>query len=526
MTQQCAPSLQDNDDGTSPSSSNKSTTLSALWHGLGLFGESYLLFSVGTLRPIWETLYPSCFDEYDNSQCKHAYLSYKSITYSVVLGVMIGMVVLGVLANDIGRRRGSIITATFMALGSIMLTLSSIFLSSMPSILFPVMSISLFIFGFGVGGEYPLSASSASERSMIAMKERQKSESDRMKRLLQMSSVGGTNNESLNGNNNNQVRDDPCPTPRRDNRDIRMPSWQTLGSSSKTPKVNNIHTNSLSIKTEQLTPVTESYYSGGQGDIPLSPTNITKETNNSLSSYNIGLRTRGREVLLVFSMQGLGIFANSLILTFLLLITKNKNGLYQQDGDDANDYYNDASYYYDQTTLLNIWRVTYAIGAAILTYVLVTRISHLTESEVWIRDKEQREKERLERCQRESGVGFRPPQQQEMVPPYEKQTRKDTKNGDWKNDKDQQEAVISLTMSSITMRSEFDHLGSTNLDGCRMIPAVMMTDTNEENENTHDKLKLSSETRLLLRHYGVRLFGTSMTWLLWVRVVKTRTGLD
>ena len=59
-----------------------------------------------------------------------------------------------------------------------------------------------------------------------------------------------------------------------------------------------------------------------------------------------------------------------------------------------------------------------------------------------------------------------------------------------------------------------------------MIPAVTITDTNEENEITHDKLKLSSETRLLLRHYGVRLFGTSMTWLLWVRVVKTWTGLD
>ena len=221
-------------------------------------------------------------------------------------------------------------------------------------------------------------------------------------------------------------------------------------------------------------------------------------------------------------MQGLGIFANSLILTFLLLVTKNKNGQYQQDGDDANDYYNDASYYYDQTTLLNIWRVTYAIGAAILTYVLVTRISHLTESEVWIRDKEQREEERLERCHRESGVGFRPPQQQEMMGQDGKQMRKDTKNDRRKNSKEQQEAVISPTMSSITMRSEFDHLGSTNLDGCRMIPAVMMTDTNEEKEITPYKLKLSSETRLLLRHYGVRLFGTSMTWLLWVRVVKTQ----
>jgi len=91
------------------------TTSTSLWHGLGLFGESYLLFSIGTLRPLWEMLYPSCFDEYDNSTCPRPYLSYKSITYSVVLGVMVGMIVLGVLANSMGRRRGSIVTASLMA---------------------------------------------------------------------------------------------------------------------------------------------------------------------------------------------------------------------------------------------------------------------------------------------------------------------------------------------------------------------------------------------------------------------------
>ncbi len=40
-----------------PASSSSSSSPSALWHGLGLFGESYLLFSVGTLRPMWSKLY-------------------------------------------------------------------------------------------------------------------------------------------------------------------------------------------------------------------------------------------------------------------------------------------------------------------------------------------------------------------------------------------------------------------------------------------------------------------------------------
>jgi len=76
-----------------------------------------------------------------------------------------------------------------------------------------------------------------------------------------------------------------------------------------------------------------------------------------------------------------------------------------------------------------------------------------------------------------------------------------------------QEPVISPTMSSITMKSEFDLLGSTNLDGCRMMPAVLADNADEEDRD-HRKQQ-SSEVMLLLRHYGVRLFGTSATWLLW-----------
>ena len=529
---------QNDESGGNPSSpSSSSHTLTALWHGLGLFGESYLLFSVGTLRPFWETLYPSCFDVNDKSECAHPYLSYKSITYSVVLGVMFGMVVLGILANSIGRRKGSIITASLMAFGSMLLTLSSMFLSSMPSVLFPAMSCSLFIFGIGVGGEYPLSASSASERAMLGMKKRQLHDleySNKMKRLLLM------NSNSEDGNNAKNESNPSCSTPihgnrKKDNNDATArekqtsllqgqtitPPWQTLDVK-KPNSFNNSNNNKLTIHTSsRLTPVTESYYSGGPPDVPLSPTNITKDTNNSLSSYNTSLRTRGREVLLVFSMQGLGIFANSLILTFLLLVTRNKNnniGGDDNDNDAQDDNNNNVNTYYDHSTLLNIWRITYATGAAILIYVLVSRIAHLTESEVWSQDQKKRQEERLEKHQREAGVGFKPPQQQQQhVGPYEMKLKKDDAKENEEKDKQQEEAVISPTMSSLTMRSEFEMLGSTNIDGCRIVPAVMMGYDDDGDETLNGKKRLSSETMLLLRHYGVRLFGTSMSWLLWVR---------
>lgn len=116
-------------------------------------------------------------------------------------------------------------------------------------------------------------------------------------------------------------------------------SWQTLGKTTKSQSQNNDE----SLKTTNY----QYYEEGGQGaGIPLSPTNTTKDTHNSLATYNASLHTRGQEVLLVFSMQGVGIFVNSLVLTFLLAVTRKKN-----DGDQEAD--DEDRYYYSDTTLLN-----------------------------------------------------------------------------------------------------------------------------------------------------------------------------
>lgn len=297
---------------------------SPIWHGLGLFGESYLLFSVGTLRPLWEALYPSCFDADDVSECHPPYLSYKSMTYSVVLGVMVGMVVVGALASRIGRRRGSILTAALMASGSVCLALCSALLSSRPSTLFPAMSLSLFVFGFGVGGEYPMSASSASERAMVEMKKRQRNEGSggrirsRMKRLLSSSS---------------SQHPGECPTPQHANLSAKrgkgkkalgepggddkrqsLLSVDTIATSAATHNKSNNNKGSGSAVVNPWQTLDSRSEDGSYfGDVPLSPTDVTKETANSLATANARLRSRGREVLLVFSMQGVGIFANSMV---------------------------------------------------------------------------------------------------------------------------------------------------------------------------------------------------------------------
>jgi MFS family permease len=157
--------------------SSATLTLSALfskwlgecaWPGMGLFSESYLLFSVGTLKPIWEQLFPNCFN---GEECAPRVLH--SLTYSVVMGVIVGMILVGCRANKTGRRNGSIFTASLMTVGAMGLCWSSFMLVQHVENMYKCMSVSLFIFGMGVGGEYPLSAASASEKAMQKLRESQ-----------------------------------------------------------------------------------------------------------------------------------------------------------------------------------------------------------------------------------------------------------------------------------------------------------------------------------------------------------------
>jgi hypothetical protein len=160
---------------TSPIHNNNLWTES-IWPGLGLFGESYLLFSVGTLGPLWQRLFPT-LEETSSSQLAH-------ITYAPVCGVIMGMLLVGCMGgvnNNTNhnrnislwssRRWGSIGTATFMVLGATGLVLTSFtFTNENVHVQYFVtaLAISLFVFGIGIGGEYPLAASVASEKAMIA----------------------------------------------------------------------------------------------------------------------------------------------------------------------------------------------------------------------------------------------------------------------------------------------------------------------------------------------------------------------
>jgi MFS family permease len=281
----------------------------SVWPGLGLLGESYMLFSIGILRPIWDIVFPDCFVK--QNSCTETMIH--SLTYSIIFGVILGMICIGYASNSLGRRRGSITTASLMCIGSWSLTLLS-YLASKPefsdsiSSLFWCISISFFVFGVGVGGEYPLSASSASEKAIEDLHARVALEKGEKKKAGIKSRIS------------NLLRDDTHP------------SFTTA-----------------STKNDR-----EAHHVSGPSEVQKSH--------------------RGRRVQLVFSMQGVGIFLNCLVITGLLALLGKP---------DENNEYNPVA-------LLFVWQVSYCIGSLILSFVLISRIMLLTESKVWINVKRER----------------------------------------------------------------------------------------------------------------------------------------
>jgi MFS family permease len=292
----------------------------AVWPGLGLFGESYMLFSIGILTPIWQRLFPNCF--LYHTVCSPRLLH--SLSLSVVFGIISGMLFFGLLANCafMGRRRGSIATALFMSCGALGLTVASFVLvdngnthdgdddddddgssnnsNSREQLLVIVMSMCLFMFGLGVGGEYPLAAASASEKAMEQLQQR--------KQLEERESV-------------KQQQDQ------------------------------------------------------GQG-----------QTCKSVVVMMMPDHSRGRKVQLVFAMQGMGIFCNSLLMTLLLLVFRDSSTNNDPDENVVNSI---------TSSLIFIWRITYSLGTLVLLGVLLSRCWFLQESSVW-QEQQQQQAEALQ----------------------------------------------------------------------------------------------------------------------------------
>lgn len=169
--------------------------------GIGMFVEAYMIITTGQVKTIWYAQYPECWKPHAKQVCPNniaccglfpntpfdnstgtpvcvpqepefctAEGTYPedvlcddglthSISYVEFAGIMVGMVTFGKIADWIGRVHAGILTSLFMLVGTGFMAFYSN--PNSVSTIFLVFSITYFVFGWGVGGEYPLTAMSA-----------------------------------------------------------------------------------------------------------------------------------------------------------------------------------------------------------------------------------------------------------------------------------------------------------------------------------------------------------------------------
>ena len=133
--------------------------------GAGLLLEGYVLFSIGNLTPLFSGsgAFPSCWKEY--TDCDKNWVA--AVAYLEIVGIICGQVLVGVLGDWLGRRWGLIQDAVIMFIGLLMLTAAwGVTLNGWVI----CYALSLWFYSIGVGGEYPMTATSGMENAVGAGK--------------------------------------------------------------------------------------------------------------------------------------------------------------------------------------------------------------------------------------------------------------------------------------------------------------------------------------------------------------------
>jgi MFS family permease len=166
---------------------------------MGMFCEAYFIFSVGNIKPLIQEEYASCFKSPYHSTLPHAgpacsFNLANAPDYSQIIGITLGMCLLGFIGDMIGRKWGSVTTVCIMLVGAILL----INVDAPNAKGFAVFYlIAQFVFGFGVGGEYPMAAGSAAERAEAGGKEKAKHRGREVVLTFSMQGVGNFTNTAV-----------------------------------------------------------------------------------------------------------------------------------------------------------------------------------------------------------------------------------------------------------------------------------------------------------------------------------------
>jgi hypothetical protein len=180
--------------------------------GVGMFVEAYIIITTGQVKTVWHAAYPTCWeptkDQHcpdnirccglfpntpvdddggtcavdtgnqftctadgtyrEGAVCKESVIA--SISYTEFACIMVGMVAFGVLGDAIGRNSAGILTSILMFAGVTVMAFVDTVQDDLQR-MFLIWAVFFGVFGLGVGGEYPLSASNAAERDYQAVEE-------------------------------------------------------------------------------------------------------------------------------------------------------------------------------------------------------------------------------------------------------------------------------------------------------------------------------------------------------------------
>ncbi|KAK6526609.1 hypothetical protein TWF694_005191 [Orbilia ellipsospora] len=124
--------------------------------GAGLGLEGYVLFSIGNIKPLFQAVWKECWST--GKVCNAKWVA--SIEYLEVAGIMVGQILVGIQGDWVGRKWGLVQDALIMFWGLVLLTAS--WGTSLNGWVI-CYAWCLFIYGIGVGGEYPMTATSSME---------------------------------------------------------------------------------------------------------------------------------------------------------------------------------------------------------------------------------------------------------------------------------------------------------------------------------------------------------------------------
>ncbi|KZF23675.1 pi-transporter A-1 [Xylona heveae TC161] len=127
--------------------------------GAGLGLEGYVLFSIGNVKSLFQKVWPMCWKS--AKTCNPTWIA--AVDYLEICGIIVGQILVGILGDWLGRRWGLIQDASIMLMGLVMLTAS--WGTSLNGWVI-CYAWSLFFYGIGVGGEYPMTATSGMENAV------------------------------------------------------------------------------------------------------------------------------------------------------------------------------------------------------------------------------------------------------------------------------------------------------------------------------------------------------------------------